>query len=166
MLHPLRGGDEARVDHGGRTILLEHALSLLDEAFHALALLSARFLAEALEDLIEPLDLLLRDIDVLAEGLLQLGGVRSLRHPRESFQELLLRVVDVLQLLDVEISQGLETHGIRSSSDRAPTAKCCRRTCGSKACSPSGAVSGARRREARSRGPAHGTAISKADGRP
>ena len=61
-----------------------------------------------LEDLLEPLDLLLGLAKVGLEGLLQLRIGRFLDHLGQRFRDLLLGVVDVLQRMDEEIVECLD----------------------------------------------------------
>ena len=72
MLDVLRGTDESRIQHVRLGLLGEQILRLLDQPFHADALLAAGALAQLLADSFQPLHLLLRLRLVLGEGALEL----------------------------------------------------------------------------------------------
>src|SRR4051794_17695727 len=73
VLDPLRGGDQARVEHLRRGGRRDQLLPLLDEPLHRRALLPAGPCADLLEDGVEPLDLLLGDGQVVLEGFAERG---------------------------------------------------------------------------------------------
>jgi hypothetical protein len=110
VLDVLRLGDQTGVQHVRVRLLLEELLRLLDEPFHADALLAARTLVEVGEDLLEPLDLPLGHAEVLTERGGQLLMRGRFDHLRQRLDDLLLGAVEVLQVFDVERLERVEFH--------------------------------------------------------
>ena len=106
VLHLLRGDDDARIQDVGIRVFLQQALSLLDEALHALALHAARRLTQRFQDRFQPRDVLLGFGEVIVERRAEFVGARVLRHPRKSLHQLPFGAVQVLQLMDHEVVQG------------------------------------------------------------
>ncbi len=74
MLHPHRRADDPGVEHGTFGVFIERVLDLVDRAFHAVAVLARRLLAQDAENLLQPLDLVLCVFKMGQETLLQLRG--------------------------------------------------------------------------------------------
>src|SRR5690606_38607167 len=103
VLHLLRRLDQSRVQHLRRNPgrLLENFLALFNQAFHGLARhRGVGLLAELLERLLQPLDLLLRLLPVHLERLLELLVGGRLLHLRQGCEDHILRAVQVLQVVN------------------------------------------------------------------
>ena len=106
VLGALRGRNQQRV-HGGLVgIFLERALGLFEDAGHAVAVLAARLLAEALEHAGETIDLAPGFLEVLLECGAEVGRRGGLGHLRERLGELLLCVECVAKFVDERVVQG------------------------------------------------------------
>jgi len=112
MLHPLRAGDQAGVDHRRLPLHLGHLRALLEQALHPLAGMSLGALVEVLEDLLEAADMLLGLPQMIVEPLPQVRGMGRLGHLRQRLDDLRLGGVEVLELFEVEILEGFELHGV------------------------------------------------------
>src|SRR5206468_4030485 len=89
-------------------------LALADQPLHRLARLAVGLLAEAAEDLLQPLHVPLGLAAVLAERALQLRRAGGLLHLLQGVDELVLGVVGVLELLHEQLLQVLDVH-VRTS---------------------------------------------------
>jgi len=92
MLGFLRGGDQ-----GGVTLFLfDHFLGLLDETFHSLASFAACRLVKRGKNLAQASDLVRSLALMLLERSAQPFVLRSLCHFRQRFQQLRLRIQQIL----------------------------------------------------------------------
>jgi hypothetical protein len=104
VLDPGCGTGEERVADLGRRLGLLHELVVLGgDAVDARALLALGLLAELREHLLEVGDMPLRLLEVLLEALGELSVARLADHRRQLLEDLLLRVVDVLELVQEEL---------------------------------------------------------------
>ena len=97
MLDGLRGGEEARVDRGRTLVVLGDFVAFLDDAVDGGALFAFSRLADLIENLLKTFDLALGLPQVLLERVLQFAGLCRLRHLRQRLQDLVFRVINVLQ---------------------------------------------------------------------
>jgi hypothetical protein len=110
VLHVLRGRDHSGIENVGRRLFLDELLSLLQDAFHTMAFLAARTFVELGTDALDASDVLARLTLVRRERLLEFGMRGLLDHLRKRFEDLLLGAVEILELLDIQIFQGVELH--------------------------------------------------------
>src|SRR5579864_5159842 len=110
MLDTLRGGDQPGIDHVGIALRLDHLLAFLDQAFHAVAGLALRPLAERAEQPLQAGDVLAGLAEMLIERILETGVMSRLDHLRQRIDQLSLGVEEVAELFEVEIFQGLHLH--------------------------------------------------------
>src|SRR5215210_124885 len=111
VLDPLRGGDEAGVDHLGIALHLDHLVAFLDQPLHPLARMPLGTVAQVLEDLLQAAHLLLRLPQMLLETLLEIGRRGPLGHLGKRVDQLRLGAVEIFELFEVEVFQGFEFHG-------------------------------------------------------
>ena len=107
MLDRLSGTDEAGVAHFRRLGFLHQLLGLLDEPLDGVALLALGLAADDLEDLLEPLDLPLRLLEVLFKRAAKLLRLRFLGHLGKRLDDRVLGEVHVLQCLLEHFVQAL-----------------------------------------------------------
>ena len=67
VLNPLRRADQGGIENRILAVFLDDFLTFFDEAFHGLAGFAGGFLAQAFENLLEPIDVALRLREVLLE---------------------------------------------------------------------------------------------------
>jgi hypothetical protein len=99
MLHRLGVGDHRGVSDVRIVGVLNAFLAFLNDAFDRRTGLALRLLAKDFEHLLETLDLTLGLLQMVVEGLLQLGGIALLRHLGQRLQNLLFGEVDVLEVM-------------------------------------------------------------------
>src|SRR4029078_9526758 len=80
-------------------VLFHHRLAFLDDALDAVAVLAARLFVQALEDLLEAVDVAPRSLEMTLERVSQVGRARRLRELAERLDQLFLRVVGVAQFV-------------------------------------------------------------------
>src|SRR6476661_5428894 len=120
VLDALGGADQGGVHHVGIHVLLHHLLALLDQPLHGLALLATGGLAEHFEDAVQALDLHFGHGAVILERLLELLVLSLLDHLRKGLKDLLLSAVKVLELVHVELPEGIDLHDALLFSIQAP----------------------------------------------
>jgi hypothetical protein len=110
VLDLLRGRDDRGILHFRIHVLLENLLGFLEEALHTLALLPHRLLAEFVEHILELNGLVLGDFQVLLERRAERAGIGGADQPGHGLDDLVFRIVQVLQFLDEQFAQGLVLH--------------------------------------------------------
>jgi len=118
-------GDDA-VAHLGRAGLRDGLLALADDSFRTVAVLALGLLANRPKHTLQVLDLLLALRDVLLDHRLQLQVGRFRMHHVLGFEELVLGVVQVGQLVDKHLPSALHRHRV-SSPPREFRAGFCKR---------------------------------------
>ena len=83
--------------------LAHEVVALLEDAVDAGAFLAARLFVVPLEDLFQPLHLLLGLLEMLLQAALELAIGGLLDHRRQRFHDLVLRIVDVVKAVLVEV---------------------------------------------------------------
>src|SRR2546421_294425 len=106
MLNFLRGANDGGILGGLFKILFQQLFAFGDDAGHALASL-AGFLAELAEDFLKASDVLLRDRQVLLEGLPQLRRGALLDHLRQCFENLLFGIIEIFHFIGEQLLQRL-----------------------------------------------------------
>ncbi len=106
VLRALPRGNQARVHRRLVKVLAHDRLAFFDDPRDAVAMFAARLLFDAFEDLLEPLDVSKRFLEMGFERRAQFGRVRRLGELRQGFRELFFRVVGIAQFVDERIVQG------------------------------------------------------------
>jgi len=99
MLDPLGGGNQAGIHDLFVGVLFHEFGAFLDQPLHAFAGLTFGSEVQRLEYLLQAYDVSLRLFQMLLERLFQIRCRGSLGHLGEGFDQLLLGVVEVFQLL-------------------------------------------------------------------
>ena len=106
VLGALAGGNQTRVHRGIVEVLFHDRLAFFDDPGDAVAVLAAHFLVEALEHLLEPLDVSARLLEMRLERRAQIRRRGRLRQLRQRLGQLFLGIVGVAQFVEKRIVQG------------------------------------------------------------
>ena len=110
MLHLLGAGEQSSVQNLWGLDLFHDLAGLIDEALHRHATFATSGGVEPIKGLLQPLDLVFGFLEMLLERLAQLLGRGGLRHLRQRLHKLLLRVVEVTQLVQQKVLHALHRH--------------------------------------------------------
>ena len=119
MLHGLGGRDQAGIDGLAPGELLDHLVAFGDDALDRLALDAFWLLAQDLEDLLQPLHLLARLLQVDAEGGPQLLRLRRLGELGQRLNDRVLGEIRVFELVQEQRVQILVGHDLSPCGSRA-----------------------------------------------
>src|SRR5690606_6377131 len=116
----------------GFGVFLQQFIGLCNESFHALAVLSCRFLVQVFEDLLETCYLLARDGEVLVERRSQLFVRHLLPQLWQRLCDLLFRAVQIAETFEIKSLQRIQFHescSLLSGGTRAMRRGCVQPPC-------------------------------------
>ena len=116
MLDRLRGCDQGGIENVLVVDLAGDIVGFLDDAVDGRTIGALRALAEHLEGLFQTLHLVLGLAQMRLEGRAEIAAGRLLDHVGQGFQDLLFRVVDVLQDVQEQVVHGLDVFGKEAHS--------------------------------------------------
>jgi hypothetical protein len=99
VLDALRGSDQSGILGSRIAVAGDRLLAFLDQPAHRVTRLARAADTDLAEDVLEPLDVVLRLVQVVLEGFTELLIRCCLRHLRQRLHQLLFGVVEILELV-------------------------------------------------------------------